>query len=140
MRPENALLLATSENGTAAALQSILEPHFKLEVFAQLAAPEPPNFVDRLTELLRRIDAAILFLTVFPKSLRQSKMLLESIRRISDLPVVIVAEATQPNDILELLRNGAEDFITLPLHAGDVLPRALKLVRPSAIWRQARPR
>lgn len=139
MKPENALLLATSENGTRAALQGILEPHFRLEVFGQLAAPGRPNFVDSLAKLLRRIEAAILFLTVFPKSVRQSKMLLESIREISDLPIVIVAEATQPNDILELLRAGAEDFITLPLQAQDVLPRAWKLVRESAGRRRPRP-
>jgi len=139
MKPQNALLLATSENGTGAALQSILEPHFRLEVLTQLTAPRRPNFVDGVAQLLKRIDAAIVFLTVFPKSLCQSKMLLESIRRISDLPIVIVAEATQSDDILGLLRTGAEDFITLPLRAADVLPRALKLVRPSAVWRQAKP-
>ena len=71
MKPENVLLLATSENGTGAVLQSILEPHFRLEVFAQPAVPEGPKLVDCLAKLLKRIDAAILFLTVFPKSLRQ---------------------------------------------------------------------
>ena len=139
MKPENVLLLATSENGTGAVLQSILEPHFRLEVFAQPAVPEGPKLVDCLAKLLKRIDAAILFLTVFPKSLRQTRMLLESIRKLSNLPIVIVAEATQPNDILELLRAGAEDFITLPLQAGDVLPRALRLARPSGGCKQARP-
>lgn len=139
MKPQNALLLARSENGVNASLQSILKPHFRLEVLVQPATPEShqlSSLVEGLANLFRRTNAALLFLSSFPKSLRQTKTLVESIRKISRLPIIIVAEATQPNDILELLKAGAEDFITLPLQAGDVLPRALKLVRRSGDWRQ----
>src|SRR5689334_14133806 len=92
---------------------------------------DPPllEFVDNLKKSLRQIDAALMFLTLFRKSLSQTRKLLQTIRLILDLPIVVVVEASQPKEIMELLRAGADDFITLPLQPGNVLPRAWKLVR-----------
>jgi len=144
MKPETTLLLecdTVDENGIRAALEGILEPHFSLKVLAQPATPDHrplPKFVDDLARLLKRSNATLVFLTLLAKSVSQTKTLLESIRKISKLPIVIVADAMQPNDIIALLRAGADDFITLPLQAGDVLPRAWKLVQGSGEWRRAR--
>jgi two-component system response regulator GlrR len=142
MKPEKALLLARNGNRIGISLQTILEPHFRLEILDQPSTPgrhELPNFAEGLSKLLSRISAALLFLTCSSKSLRQTKVLLETIRKVSNLPIVLVAEASQPNDILELLKAGAEDFITLPLQARDVLPRVWKLVRESTGRKRARP-
>src|SRR5439155_5942766 len=133
MRRQTALLVESgpNENSIRAALQDILEPDFRLDVLVQAATPRYPpleEFVDDLKKLLQQIDAAIVFLTPFPKSINQTRTLLETIRQIPDLPIVMVVEATQPKDIIELLRAGADDFITLPSQAGNVLPRAWKLV------------
>lgn len=143
MRPHTAVLVESGANGNSvrAALQAILEPDFKLEVVAQSATPEYPplvKFADDLRESLQQIDAALVFLTLFAKSLNQTRTLLETIRQIPDLPIVMVVESEQPKDIIELLRAGADDFITLPLQAGNVLPRAWKLVRNSGTRMPAR--
>lgn len=101
-------------------------------MLAQTTPSEDPplvEFVDKLKKSLQQIDAALVFLTLFRKSLNQTRKLLETIRLILDLPIVVVVEAAQPKEIMELLRAGADDFITLPLQAGNVLPRAWKLVR-----------
>jgi two-component system, NtrC family, response regulator GlrR len=143
MKPEATILLESGtvdENGIRTALEGILEPHFSLKVLTPPARPENrllPKFVDDLARLLSKSNAVLVFLTLPAKSLSQTKTLLESIRKISNLPIVIVAEATQPNDILALLRAGADDFITLPLQAGDVLPRAWKLAQHSGEWMRA---
>src|SRR5882724_7135230 len=113
MRRQTALLVESgaNENSIRAALQAILEPDFRLEVLVQTATSEHPpldEFVDDLRKLLQRIDAALVFLTLFPKSLSQTRILLETIRQIPDLPIVMVVEAAQPNDIIELLRAGAD--------------------------------
>jgi two-component system response regulator GlrR len=144
MRRQTALLVESGsarENSIRAALQDILEPDFRLEVLVQTATPERrplAGFVDDFGKLLQRIDASLVFLTLFTKSLNQPSTLLETIRRISDLPIVIVVEAAQPNDIIEMLRAGADDFITLPLQAPNVLPRVWKLVRNSGTRMRAR--
>jgi DNA-binding NtrC family response regulator len=142
MKSQTALLVDRGVNGNSirAALQNILEPDFRLEVLSQTATPEQPlvEFVDELKRLLQRIDAALVFLTLFPRPLDQTRTLLETIRCVLDLPIVMVADPTEPNDIIELLEAGADDFITLPLQAGDVLPRAWKAVRDSGGRMRAR--
>ncbi|HSE23348.1 MAG TPA: sigma-54 dependent transcriptional regulator, partial [Pyrinomonadaceae bacterium] len=62
----------------------------------------------------------------------------ETIRCVLDLPIVMIADPTEPHEIIELLEAGADDFITLPLQAGDVLPRAWKAVRDSGGRTRAR--
>ena len=134
MKPETALLVDSDPNGNniGIVLEAILRPDFRLELLAQTAPPEDPpllEFVDSLKKSLRQTEPALIFLTLFRKSLSQTRKLLESIRLILDLPIVMIVEAAQPKEIMELLRAGADDFITLPLQAGNVLPRAWKLVR-----------
>lgn len=133
MKPHTALLVENEPNGNniKTVLQAILRPDFRLEVLAQPALSEDRQleFVDNLKKSLRQIDASLMFLTLFRKSLSQTRKLLETIRLILDLPIVMVVESAQPKEIIELLRAGADDFITLPLQAGNVLPRAWKLVR-----------
>ncbi|HEV2829171.1 MAG TPA: sigma-54 dependent transcriptional regulator [Pyrinomonadaceae bacterium] len=136
MRPRTALLVESGANGNSvrAALQAILEPDFRLEVLV----PPLVESVDVLKKSLQQIDAALLFLTLFPKSLNQTRTLLKTIQQIQDLPVVMVVESAQPNDIIELLKAGADDFITLPLQAGNVLPRAWKFGRKPGTRTRAR--
>jgi DNA-binding NtrC family response regulator len=143
MRPHTALLVESGANGNSikAALQAILEPDFRLEVLVQTTTPEYPplvDFVDDLKKSLQQVDAALVFLTLFQKSLSQTRTLLDTIRQIPDLPIVMVVDSDQPKDIIELLRAGADDFITFPLQAGNVLPRAWKLLRNSGTRMRAR--
>ncbi len=103
MKRQTALLVerGANENSIRAALQHVLEPDFRLEVLVQTATPEHPplvEFVDDLKKLLQRTDAALVFLTLFSKSLNQTRILLETIRQIPDLPIVMVVEAAQPNE------------------------------------------
>jgi DNA-binding NtrC family response regulator len=42
------------------------------------------------------------------------------------LPVIVVGEARGPDDVLEVLRLGASDFVTPPLTEIEVLPRVLR--------------
>lgn len=132
MKRQTALLIDSNlaeESSIRAALQDILEPDFNLEVLIQTEHRSLTKFGDNLRKLLPRIDAALVFLTLIPKSSNQTRTLLETVRRILDLPIMLVVDAGQPNDIIELLKAGADDFINLPLRAEEVLPRAWKLVR-----------
>jgi len=132
MKQQTALVIDSSfaeESSIRAALQAILEPDFNLEVLVQTEHRSLTKFADNLRKLLQRIDAALVFLTLLPKSSNETRTLLETIRRILDIPIVLVVDAAPPKDIIEMLKAGADDFINLPLRAEEVLPRAWKLVR-----------
>jgi DNA-binding NtrC family response regulator len=143
MTRQTVLLIDSSfaeENGIRAALQNILAPDFNFEVLVQtVTAKDRPltGFADKLWKLLQRIDPALVFLTLLPKSSNQNRTRLETIRRMLDLPILIVVDVIQPKDIIELLRAGADDFISLPLQASDVLPRIWRLAQPAAILTRA---
>ena len=142
MKPHTALLVASEPNGNniRTELQAILRPVFRLEVLAQMAPcgdPPLPGLMDNLKRSLQQIDPALMFLTLF-RSLNQTRKLLETIRQILDLPIVLIVESAHPKEIIELLRVGADDFIPLPLQAGNVLPRAWKLVRDPDMRMRAR--
>jgi two-component system response regulator GlrR len=61
--------------------------------------------------------------------LKQSLPLFQSIKRKwPDLPVVVVMEEYNPEEIFTLLKLGAADFISLPLREGDLIPRIRRLL------------
>jgi len=43
-------------------------------------------------------------------------------------PVIAVLEASEPKEVAEALRQGADDFLIPPLRAADVLPRVWRLI------------
>ena len=45
-----------------------------------------------------------------------------------EIPIILVMENCNPDHLLELIKSGADDFITLPLNNSDVLFRLLKLL------------
>jgi DNA-binding NtrC family response regulator len=65
--------------------------------------------------------------------LKQARVLIQSIRR-EDLgpPIIIVVEESEPDEMLELLRVGAADFITHPLKTMDVILRLWRLLEQSS--------
>jgi two-component system, NtrC family, response regulator GlrR len=72
---------------------------------------------------------SLAFLILSPDQLAQSGSLIQSIRRQQpELPIVVVAENAGPVETLELLQNGATDFLTPPLRVTDTLPRVWRLL------------
>lgn len=51
------------------------------------------------------------------------EQLLAEMRRASTVPVIIVSAKTNMEGKVELLRQGADDYITKPFHTGEVLAR-----------------
>lgn len=48
-----------------------------------------------------------------------------------EIPIIVVVEDCGPHETLELLRNGASDFVTPPFRLADMLPRTLRLLNQS---------
>ena len=123
---ERALLLGTSTSD----LKSVLEHRFRVEVFP-VEEPYPPSSDRELVKAVQRLNPDVVF-TVIP-DLRETTKVLQSVRQAaSNIPIIVVLESCEPDQIVELLSAGAVDFVTLPLRAPDVLPRAWKWIKPLA--------
>lgn len=123
---ERALLLGTSTGE----LKEVLEHRFRVEVFP-VDEPYPPSSDRELVKAVQRLNPDVVF-TVIP-DLRETTKVLQSVRQAaSNIPIIVVLESCEPDQIVELLSAGAVDFVTLPLRAPDVLPRAWKWVKPVA--------
>lgn len=133
MKAERALLLDVNGAGrpskVCAALTPILEPSFTVDVLVQ-ARQKVAEYLGDLSATLERFHPVLIFIVFSPGMLNETRMLLEAIKvENSDVPVIVVNEAGEPTEVLELLKAGAADFITTPLQASDVLPRAWRLVK-----------
>lgn len=124
---DRALLLGDKDS--ISELRAILERRFRVDVFLV----EEPHLLhsDReLEKLVHRLNPDVIFI-VLPASLRETTKLLKSTRpAASNIPIIVALETCEPEQIVELLSAGAADFVTLPLRAPDVLPRAWKWIRP----------
>jgi two-component system response regulator GlrR len=67
---------------------------------------------------------------VLARVLRKTKELLEAATKARPAPPVIavVDEEDEPEDILQVFRAGAVDFVTVPLKAAEILPRVWQLL------------
>lgn len=130
MKLDKALLLDLNGVGglslLGASLLSILEPHFKNEVLTRSDYdPEASNFADLLIQRIRAVEPVLIFLVSSAQLVNRTTRLVELIQ---DIPIILVLEEGEPNEVFELLQIGAKDFITSPLRASDVLPRSWRLI------------
>jgi DNA-binding NtrC family response regulator len=109
-------------------LKAILEHRFRVEIFPV----EETTLTNRDFErVVQRLNPDVIFI-VAPGSLRETTKLLKSIRQAAlNIPIIVVLESCEPDQLVELLAAGAVDFVTLPLRTPDVLPRAWKWIRPA---------
>jgi DNA-binding NtrC family response regulator len=126
---ERALLLgAGPAMDSTSELKAILEHRFRVEIFPV----EETTLTNRDFErVVQRLNPDVIFI-VAPGSLRETTKLLKSIRQAAlNIPIIVVLESCEPDQLVELLAAGAVDFVTLPLRTPDVLPRAWKWIRPA---------
>jgi DNA-binding NtrC family response regulator len=124
---DRALLVGV--NGSLGDLKAILEPRFRVEVFP-IEDTTVTNSNRELEKTVQRINPDVVF-TVLPESPRETTSLLKTTRQAAcNIPIIVVLETADPDQIVEVLAAGAADFVTLPLRAPDVLSRAWKLVKP----------
>lgn len=86
------------------------------------------NSGGNLPEIIWGPDVSLILLVLTSQLLKGSVEILSAIRRLVDAPIIVIYEATSPDNVLEMMRNGANDFITAPLTAVNVLPRVRRLL------------
>jgi two-component system response regulator GlrR len=135
MTSKRALLLEVGTDAElSSALQTILEPYFSFAVrrhaLSLTGNGHAPNG-GNLEQVIRGLNPAPIFLLISRDTIGGARSLLESVRpQFPHIPLIIVIGACEPGDVFELLKAGATDFITAPLRAADVLPRAWRSLAP----------
>ena len=109
-------------------LKSSLKPAVPLR-YESVGFFLPALFEGELSSIISRSVPDLILLILWPKHLKQSRALLQSIRKeASELPIIVVTEECKPDRMLGLLGAGAADFITPPLKPIEVLPRVWRLL------------
>jgi DNA-binding NtrC family response regulator len=92
------------------------------------------HLTDHIPDLLARRNPALIFLVSAWNSLKKAKSLIPSLRRENpEPPVVIVSDVETPDEMFELIKLGAADFIIPPLTPTGILPRLWRLL-DQACW------
>ena len=137
MMLDRALLLGGASRWSRE-LEAILKPRFRVEVHP-LDERLPFNTSRELEKSIQRFNPGVVF-TVIPDSRQQTMELLSVAgRAATNIPIIVVLEMCEPDEVVEFLENGAADFVTSPLRSSEVLPRALKLIKPIANSSKASP-
>ncbi len=86
-----------------------------------------------ISRITSSFGADAIFLAVSSVLFKQAGVLIQSIKRENpSLPILVVAEEGEPDEMLELLKLGAADLITHPLKATDVTLRLWRLLEQSS--------
>src|SRR6266436_2970990 len=117
-------------SGSGGVLRTILESQSDPPL--QIREEVISNF-DSGKEYLQRIiwnfHPDIVFLVLAPL-LGGARELLKAVGKTAGAaPVIAVVEEEDPEDIFEVLKAGAVDFVTLPLKATEILPRVWQLLK-----------
>lgn len=118
-------------------IRQILEPHFNVETCtAQVGDEQTPAY---FFDAIRDSEAAIMFLAVKQPRLEHTLTLVDSVRQECRAPLVFIIEAGKPEEVFELAKDACDDFVTLPLEAGEVLARAWRLVAQADLETRPKP-
>ena len=77
-------------------------------------------------------ESGIIFLVLPNRKSSQDAALIQSLNlQRPEIPIIVVVDNCGPDETLELLRNGASDFVTPPLRSADILARTWRLLNRS---------
>jgi DNA-binding response OmpR family regulator len=96
-------------------------------------APQPSRAEGALFEMISRFRPAVIFLVSSWNYLKQAGSIFSSLRHSApEPPVVVVSDAAEPDDMLEMIKLGAADFVTPPLKPVEIIPRLWRLLANEA--------
>ncbi len=122
-----------AEGSLSRGLTAILRSsdQFTVELSREVVDGEALSDLDRLCGRLSEDPPDCVVLVFHRKYLREAGSLVEDFRvRGLVLPFFVATRDVEANELLELLRRGATDFITPPLEASNVLVRLWRSIAP----------
>ena len=132
MGAELALILNVSNAASLSGpLQQILAAEFPV-VSDRFRSPHDgraPNLGGSLEKIVQSCEPDLIFLVSHPTTHEVATEYLAALNTIAaGVPVIAAVDGCVAEQISELLRLGATDFVTSPFQASDVLPRAWRLL------------
>jgi DNA-binding NtrC family response regulator len=83
-----------------------------------------------LSDAIARYRPDLCFIVLSPALLKQARLLFQRLNgSLNGIPAIAVTDAGEPDEMLELLKLGVADFITLPLKPFDIYPRVWRLLQ-----------
>jgi two-component system, NtrC family, response regulator GlrR len=96
-------------------------------------AVDSPSLDESALSRVVAAESSVVFLIVSKDQLGDARRLLRDLKgRARECSALIVTEAVDPSELVEMLRLGAADFITPPLKACDIIPRLWRLLGRSS--------
>ncbi len=138
MKPTNVLLLNLNPSRELSdSLRGILESNEDANLRLRLETVDNNSQSNRrenvLLETVSRISPALIFLVSSWNYLKQAGSFFTSLRRLPpEPPVVVVSDADAPDEMFEMIKLGAADFITPPLKPIEIIPRLWRLLGKKA--------
>ena len=91
------------------------------------------NEIDSLeysvVDLIYRQEPSVLFIVMNSNVVDKIKSAIRFVKiKFAQIPIVLVIDNCMPVDIINLVREGADDFVILPLNQNDLLTRLIHLV------------
>lgn len=132
MSPIQVLLLDFQDAGELGAeLLRILSSHSDMDLrlhHERLTSPISNDSERSLNELIARVSPDIIFvLLLFPPS--QARPLIQMLLRASArVPLIVVTESGEPEEMMAYLELGVTDFLTAPLTRLATIPRVWRLI------------
>jgi two-component system response regulator GlrR len=118
------------EDFLANTLRNVLETSPSLSIQTQQFNADEVNLplsTDTFLDNPGALYPDLIFLIVPVSLLNQAGLLLQNSKNsLSELPIIVVSEWTEPNEVLGLLKYGINDFISPPLKAIDIFPRVCR--------------
>lgn len=115
-------------------LRSILQSQFEVEE-VKISGPdfEATKASHKLAKVVSRPDFSVIFVVQSADRLKHTRHLFLSPEvEIPAIPLLVVVDEADPNEMIEWIKQLAADFITKPLKTIDVLPRIWRLLNQSS--------
>jgi len=86
-----------------------------------------------LTQVIPRSNPSMIFVVQSAEGLKQTRSVFHSLGiEVLTIPLLVVVDEAEPDELVEWLRQMAADFLTKPLKKIDVLPRIWRLLDQSS--------
>ena len=118
-------------------LRHIIESQFEVEevkiwqkIDSDLAATECSQ---ELLQVIPRSNPSVIFVVQSANRLKHTRSLFHSPEiEVMTIPLLVVVDEAEPDELIEWIRQLAADFLTKPLKKIDVLPRVWRLLDQSS--------
>ena len=132
MKSERVLLISHSnERYLYDKLAAILSPHFTLETISTVDNSPCSHTFEKTLEL---INPTLIVIAFADESTFDRKAYLKAIKQcMNEVPLMVAIESVESEEIIDLLRCGAGDFVVAPMRASEVVPRAWRLIKTSEL-------